>query len=95
MYRRRSARQESCFIPGSLSDYVPEDHILRRVHAVLDLSWLGEEVRELYAEEVGRPCIDPEQAVQLMLAGFFHGVVQDRKLLREAQVNLAYRWFAG
>jgi transposase len=95
MYRRRSARQESCFIPGSLTDYVPEDHLLKRVHAVLDLSWLAEEVRELYAEEVGRPCIDPEQAVRLMLAGFFHGVVQDRKLLREAQVNLAYRWFAG
>jgi transposase len=56
---------------------------------------LGEEVKELYSEDKGRPCIDPERAVRLMLAGFFHGVVHDRKLLREAQVNIAYRWFAG
>jgi len=95
MYRRPKPRQESCFIPGTLSQYVPDDHILKRVHAVLDLSWLGEEVKGLYSEDNGRPCIDPERAVRLMLAGFFHGVVHDRKLLREAQVNIAYRWFAG
>ena len=95
MYRRRSSRQPSCFIPGDLGDYVPEDHILRRVDEVLDLSWLHDEVKELYDEATGRPCIDPEQAVRLMLAGFLHGVVHDRRLMREAQVNLAYRWFAG
>ncbi len=95
MYRKRSPRQPSCFIPGDLSDYVPHDHILKRVDGVLDLSWLPEEVEGLYDEATGRPCIDPEQAVRLMLAGFFHGVVHDRKLMREAQVNIAYRWFAG
>ncbi len=56
MYRKPRPRQETCFIPGSLSDYVPEDHILKRVHAVLDLSWLAEEVKDLYAEG-GWPCI--------------------------------------
>jgi len=95
MYRRQEPKQETFFIPGSLSDYVPEDHILRRVDAVLDFSWLEGEVRGYYAERTGRPCINPEQAVRLMLAGFFHGVVHDRALMREAQVNLAYRWFAG
>jgi transposase len=95
MYRTLKPKQETCFIPGSLSDYIPEDHILRRVKAVLHLSWLEAEVRELYAETNGRPCIDPERALKLMLAGFFHGVVHDRALMREAQVNLAYRWFAG
>ena len=94
MYRKQQPQQETCFIPGSLSDYVPEDHILKRVNAVLDLRWLEAEVRDLYAAE-GRPCIAPEQALRLILAGFFDGIVQDRKLLREAQVNLAYRWFAG
>jgi len=95
MYRKQPPQQETFFIPGSLSDYIPADHLLKRVNAVLDLRWLGEEVRELYAEANGRPCIAPERALRLMLAGFFHGVVHDRKLLREAQVNLAYRWFAG
>lgn len=95
MYRRKQPQQETCFIPGSLSDYIPEEHILKRVNALLDLRWLEEEVRGLYAEANGRPCIEPERALRLMLAGFFHGVVQDRKLMREAQVNIAYRWFAG
>ena len=45
MYRKPRPRQETCFLPGTLSDYVPEDHILKQVHAVLDLSWLAEDVR--------------------------------------------------
>ncbi len=87
--------QEDLFIAGPLSSLVPDDHILKRVDKVLDLSWLRKEVTPLYCETNGRPSIDPESAVRLMLAGFFQGIVQDRKLMREAQVNLAIRWFAG
>jgi transposase len=87
--------QEDLFIAGPLSSLIPEDHILKQVDKVLDLSWLRKEVADLYCSSNGRPSIDPEAAVRLMLAGFFQGVVQDRKLIREAQVNLAIRWFAG
>ncbi len=80
---------------GSLRDLVPDDHILARVDRVLDLGWLRDEVANLYAAGVGRPGIDPEAAVRLMLAGFLLGIVHDRRLMREAQVNLAIRWFAG
>ncbi len=81
---------------GSLRDLVPDDHILARVDQVLDLSWLRDEVRGVCAAEgTGRPGIDPEVAVRLMLAGFLLGLVHDRRLMREAQVNLAIRWFAG
>jgi len=83
------------FVSCPLRELVPDDHILRRVGRVLDLSWLRDEVRDLYCEDNGRPGIDPEAAVRLMLAGYFQGIVQDRKLMREAQVNLAIRWFAG
>lgn len=95
LLERRDREQDWLFAVGSLRDIIPEDHILRRVDRVLDLSWLRNEVRELYDEKEGRPGIDPEAAVRLMLAGFFHGIVHDRKLLREAQVNIAIRWFAG
>jgi transposase len=78
-----------------LDTLIPPDHILKRVDKVLELSWLREEVRENYCETNGRPGVDPEAAVRLMLAGFFQGIVHDRKLMREAQVNLAIRWFAG
>jgi transposase len=62
---------------------------------VLDLSWLPDEVAGLYCADNGRPGIDPEVAVRLMLAGLLLGIVHDRKLMREAQVNLAIRWFIG
>ena len=95
MIGRQERWQEDLFVAGPLSNLIPEDHILKRVDKVLDLSWLREEVRDLYDEEQGRPGIDPEAAVRLMLAGLFQGIVHDRKLMREAQVNLAIRWFAG
>ncbi len=91
----RGEWQEDLFVASPLRDLVPDDHILKRVDAVLDLSWLHEAVRGCYCQDNGRPSIDPERALRLMLAGFFQGIVQDRKLMREAQVNLAIRWFAG
>ena len=83
------------FVCGSLRDLVPDEHILARVDRVLDLGWLRDDVADLYSPGVGRPGIDPEAAVRLMLAGFLLGIVHDRRLMREAQVNLAIRWFAG
>lgn len=88
--------QTELLMAGSLRDLVPDDHILARVDRALDLSWLRAEVRHLYAADgAGRPGVDPEAAVRLMLAGFLLGIVHDRRLLREAQVNIAIRRFAG
>ena len=94
MLGRRGAEQLE-FFAGSLRDLIPDDHILARVDHVLDLSWLPGEVAELYCPDNGRPGIAPEAAVRLMLAGFLLGIVHDRRLMREAGVNLAIRWFAG
>jgi len=95
MIGSRTRDQLEFFVCGSLRELVPDGHILARVDPVLDLGWLRAEVADLYAPGVGRPGIDPEAAVRLMLAGFLLGVVHDRRLVREAQVNLAIRWFAG
>lgn len=95
MIGKQERYQEDLFVAGPLSSLIPNDHILKQVDKVLDLSWLHSEVVDLYCRTNGRPGIDPEAAVRLMLAGFFQGIVHDRKLMREAQVNLAIRWFAG
>jgi transposase len=95
MLGHKERGQLELFITGSLRQLVPDDHILARVDRVLDLSWLREEVADLYCADNGRPGIDPEVAVRLMLAGLLLGIVHDRKLMREAQVNLAIRWFCG
>jgi transposase len=87
--------QDDLFVACSLRDLIPDDHILKRVDKVLDLSWLRAEVAELYCSDNGRPGIDPEAAVRLMLAGLFQNITRDRALMREAQVNIAIRWFAG
>lgn len=95
MQTRRSWGQEELFVAGPLAELVPADHVLRRIDAVLDLGWLHDEVRDAYCQENGRPSIDPESALRLMLAGFVESVVHDRTLMRRAQTDLALRWFAG
>lgn len=95
MIGKQDRSQRTLFIPGDIEDLIPNEHILKRVDKVLDLSWLRKEVEDCYCLDNGRPCIDPEAALRLMLAGFFQGIVHDRKLMREAQVNIAIRWFAG
>ena len=87
--------QLELFVTGSLRSLIRDDHVLVRVDAVLDLGWLPDDVRPLYSADKGRPRIDPEGAIRLMLAGFLLGIVHDRHLLREAQANLAIRWFVG
>ena len=107
MLGRKERDQLEFFVCGSLRDLVPDDHVLARVDPILDLSWLAGDVAELYADGFGRPGIDPEVAVRLMLAGFLLGIVHDRRLMRvraspplvrgdtRKAVNLAIRWFAG
>lgn len=62
--------QGTLFVAGSLDTLIPSEHILKRVDKALELSWLREEVREDYCETNGRPGIDPEAAVRLMLAKY-------------------------
>jgi transposase len=91
----RKIRQDELFTSGPLCDLIPEDHILKQVERIIDLSWFHDAVRHCYCQVNGRPSVDPEAALRLMLAGFFQGITSDRQLMREAQVNVAIRWFAG
>ncbi len=95
MLGRKERGQLELFITGSLRELFPDDHVLVRVDHVLDLSWLLSKVAGRYCADNGRPGIDPEVAVRLMLAGFLLGIVHDRRLMRQAQVNLAIRWCIG
>jgi transposase len=95
MLGHKERDQLELLITGSLRQLIPDDHVLVRVDRVLDLSWLRDEVADLYCLDDGRPGIDPEVAVRLMLAGLLSGIVHDRKLMREAHVNIAIRWFIG
>jgi hypothetical protein len=95
MLGQKERDQLELFISGSLGQLIPDEYVLARVDRVLDLSWLKREIADCYCLDDGRPGIDPEAAVRLMLAGLLIGIVHDRKLMREAQVNIAIRWFIG
>jgi transposase len=75
-----------------LEALVPPDHKLRKIDAVLDLSFVAEEVSECYADGRGRPSVDPELAVRMMLLGVIYDL-SDRELCEEIQMHAGMRWF--
>ena len=70
MIGQRDRSRRILFIAGDIEQFKPDDHILKRVDRVLDLGWLPEAVQGYYCTDNGRPGIDPEVAVRLMLAGY-------------------------
>src|SRR5215210_9330203 len=81
-------------IAVSLEDLVPRDHFYRHLEAKLDLSFVRDWTRELYAER-GRPSIDPVVFCKLQLIMFFEGIRSERQLIAMASLNLAHRWYLG
>ena len=81
-------------IAVSLEDLVPRDHFYRHLEAKLDLSFVREWSRGLYAER-GRTSIDPVVFFKLQLVMFFEGIRSERKLIETASLNLAHRWYLG
>ncbi len=77
-----------------LDDWVPEDHLLRAVDEHIDLRPIREQLRPLYSD-IGRPSIDPEVLLRILLIGYLYGITSERRLLDEIGLNLAYRWFTG
>lgn len=94
MMGRRKSDQGQLFYAFNLEAVVPDDHQVRRIAAVLDLSWLRQELAPHYSH-TGRPSIDPELMIRMLILGYVFAIRSERALCREVQVNLAYRWFCG
>ncbi len=84
--------QDRLFCAFDLEDVVPSDHLLRRIDAVLDLSWLRAALSPFYSH-TGRPSVDPELMIRMLLVGYCYAIRSDRRLCQEVEMNLAYRWF--
>ena len=87
-------RQDRLFYEFDLEDVVPGDHLLRKIDAVLDLSWLRDELRPYYSH-TGCPSVCPELMVRMLIVGYCYSIRSERRLCREVELNLAYRWFCG
>ena len=91
MMGRLKSDQGQLFYEFRLGDVVPEDHLVRKIDA-LDLSWLRSELSSHYSP-MGRPSIDPELMIRMLVVGYVFAIRSERLICREVQVNLAYRWF--
>jgi transposase len=94
MMGRRDQGQEQFFYSFRLDEAVPDDHPVRAIAAVLDLSWVYSELAPYYSK-IGRPSIDPVLMVRMLIVGYVFAIRSERALCRDVQVNLAYRWFCG
>ncbi len=84
--------QSTLFYDFSIEDHVPYDHILRAIDGVIDLSGVRQHLSEYYSN-TGRPSIDPELMMRMLLVGYIMGIRSERRLCDEVHLNLAYRWF--
>lgn len=92
MMGERQVDQAALFYEFSLERHVPEDHLLRAIDRFVDLSEVRRELAPFYSS-TGRPSIDPELLIRMLLVGYCFGVRSERRLCEEVHLNLAYRWF--
>ena len=92
MMGERTVMQEALFYSFSIDSHVPADHLLRSIDRFVDLGGLREHLRPYYSE-TGRPSIDPELMIRMLIIGYCMGIRSERRLCEEVHLNLAYRWF--
>jgi transposase len=87
-------RSEALFYYFRLEDQVPENHLLRLIEKHISFGFVREQLKDSYSE-TGRPSIDPELLLRILLIGYLYGVSSERKLVEELRMHLAWRWFTG
>jgi len=87
-------RSEALFYYFRLEDQVPETHLLRLIERHISFEFVRERLRTSYSD-TGRPSIDPELLLRILLIGYLYGISSERKLVEELRMHLAWRWFTG
>lgn len=78
-----------------LENLVPKDHILREIDKYIDFSFIRDITKDLYCLDNGRPGVDPVMLFKMLFIGYLFGVRSERQLVKDIEVNVAYRWFLG
>lgn len=90
---RKPGPEQTAIEMVTLDQLVPADHLLRKIEAAIDFSFIHERVAGLYCPDNGRPPLDPTLMFKALFIGYLFGVRSERQLVREIEVNVAYRWF--
>jgi transposase len=88
------SRSEALFYYFRLEDQVPETHLLRLIEKHISFAFVREKLKASYSD-TGRPSIDPELLLRILLIGYLYGITSERKLVEELRMHLAWRWFTG
>ncbi len=88
------ARSEALFYYFTLEEYIPQNHLLRLIDKHIDFSFVREQLRDSYSD-TGRPSVDPELLLRILLIGYLYGITSERKLVEDLGMHLAWRWFTG
>src|SRR6059036_3203684 len=92
MMGHRQVEQAALFYEFSLERHIPADHLLRSIDRFVDLEQVRQDLAPFYSS-IGRPSIDPELLIRMLLVGYCFGIRSERRLCEEVHLNLAYRWF--
>ena len=92
MMGHRQVEQAALFYEFSLERHVPADHLLRSIDRFVELGELRRELAPFYSA-MGRPSVDPELMIRMLIVGYCFGIRSERRLCEEVHLNLAYRWF--
>jgi transposase len=94
MMGRQDRDQRQLFYEFSLDEMIPTDHLLRRINVFASavLADLHEQLKAFYSD-IGRPSVDPELMIRMLLVGYCYGIRHERRLCQEVALHLAYRWF--
>lgn len=92
MMGHRQVEQVALFYEFSLERHVPADHLLRSIDRFVELGELRRELAPFYSA-IGRPSVDPELMIRMLIVGYYFGIRSERRLCEETHLNLAYRWF--
>ncbi len=90
----QQTRSESLFYYFRIEDHIPEDHLLRLVDRHVDFAFVHETLKASYSH-TGRPSIDPEVLLRILLIGYLYGITSERRLVQDVGMHLAYHWFTG
>ncbi|MGX9808945.1 transposase (plasmid) [Exiguobacterium acetylicum] len=95
MMGKRDHHHRSENVTITLEQLVPQDHLFRKIDAVIDVDFIYSAVENLYSENTGRPSVDPVLLIKMAILQYLFGIPSMRRTIKEIETNVAYRWFLG
>ena len=92
MLRERSGSRQNEYEIVLLEELVPQEHLLRKIDAAVDFSFIHDLCKDLYSPDNGRPAVEPELLFKMLFLGYLYGIKSEVKLAQEVNENIAFKW---